>query len=104
MNCLTCQWKLGQFSLMEEVHPGLFLCNVCKTTRASDMAAPVLRAGLSGYDSILLVGSFLLLLLGTVVWDAYPALEIPLTWTALFSMYLVYFGLAFSNLKARVHA
>lgn len=88
---------------MEEVASGMFLCRVCKTTKATQMAAPFLRVGMSGRGSILFVGSFLLLLLSTVLFDAYPALQAPITWTMLYSLYLVYFGLAFANFRRKLY-
>ena len=80
-------------NLMEVRENGYF-CPVCKSSRAKR----------SGISSVLFIGGFTLLLLATVIFTAYPALEIPLTWTALYSLYLVYFGLAFANFRRKVYA
>ena len=87
---------------MDEIASGVYLCRVCKTTKTTAFAAPVIRSAISSSSSVLFVGSFLLLLLATVLFDAFPNLEIPLTWTALYSLYLVYFGLAFANFRRKV--
>ena len=88
--------------MMQEVEPGIFLCEVCKTTKASAMAAPVMmvRSGLSGP---LFKGGYMLLLLATMLFTAFPQLEVSLTWTMLFCFYLVYFGLAFANFRRALY-
>ncbi|MDE1824358.1 MAG: hypothetical protein KGH74_03595 [Candidatus Micrarchaeota archaeon] len=88
---------------MELSDQGVFVCNICGTTKVSRVALPVLlvRSGISG---ILFVGGFMLLLLATVMFSAFPEFEVTLTWSLLYSLYLVYFGLAFVNFKRKLYA
>ena len=101
MMCLTCQWKLGIPREMK-LEGSVYHCDVCNSTRISPMAAPVLTVR-SGISQALYIGGFMLLLLATVVFTAFPELEISLTWTALYSLYLVYFGLAFANFRRHIY-
>ena len=100
MMCLTCQWKLGHATPMTLGPDGTWFCNVCKTTKRSVQSAPVLMVR-SGISKVLFVGAFSLLLLATVLFDAFPTLEMPLTWTMLYSLYLIYFGLAFAQFRRK---
>ena len=84
-----------------EVRENGYFCPVCKTSRASDIERGVKRSGLS---SVVFVGGFMLLLLATTLFTAFPQLEVPLTWTSLYSLYLVYFGLAFANFRRKLYA
>ena len=102
MNCLTCQWKLGEFRLMDEVAPGVFSCGFCHTTKSTVMAAPVLMVR-SGITSTLYMGGFVLLLLASILFTAFPEFQVSLTWTMLYSLYLVYFGLAFANFRRHIY-
>ena len=103
MICLTCQWKLGVARPMTLGSDGTFFCRFCGTTRRAATAAPVLMVR-SGLSQALYIGGFMLLLLATVLFTAFPELEVPLTWTALYSLYLVWFGLSFANLRRKVYA
>ena len=102
MMCLTCQFKLGESQSMDLSSEGVYVCNVCGTTKASRYAPPVLLVR-SGVSSILFGGTFMLLLLATVIFDAYPALDNYATFTAVYSLMLVYFGLAFANFRRKVY-
>jgi hypothetical protein len=102
MNCLTCQWKLGIFQPMAVSDEGVAYCAVCGTTKVTKAAPPVLLVR-SGVSSILFVGTFMLLLLSTVIFDAYPALDNYATFTAVYSLMLVYFGLAFAQFRRKVY-
>ena len=103
MLCLTCQFKLGVSNPMTLGSDGTFFCRVCGTTKRATMAAPVMLVR-SGVSRVIYIGGFMLLLLASVLFDAFPQLEMPLTWTALYSLYLIYFGLAFVNLRRKVYA
>jgi hypothetical protein len=102
MMCLTCQFKLGQSNPMTLGSDGTFFCRVCGTTKRATMAAPVMLIR-SGVSRVLYVGGIMLLLLANVLFDAFPVIEMPLTWTMLYSLYLVYFGLAFVQLRRKAY-
>ena len=92
---------------MQEVAQGVYLCQVCKTTKCTTHAAPVMsRAGISSLmeslKGILYIGGFTLLLLATMLFSAYPRLEAPVTWLAILALYGAYFGLAMANFRRKL--
>ena len=93
---------------MNEVAEGVHVCPVCKTTKCTTHASPVLmsRAGIGGLmeslKGILYIGGFTLLLLATMLFSAYPRLEAPVTWLAILALYGAYFGLAMANFRRKL--
>ena len=82
-----------------EVMPNGYFCSVCKTFRPTSFERGM-RPALS---KIIFIEGFTLLLFATVVFTAFPQLEVQLTWTLLSSLYLVYFGLAVLNLRKNLY-
>ena len=87
--CFNCR-KFGIFSRMLVMETG-YLCETCKTFRASKME----RFGRSGVMDVLRMGGFVLLLITTVLYASFPAYaQTLMMWLGLeaaFSFYLLSF-------------